>query len=199
VYSATITTYSNLSNWQAATTGLQIITFEGLAPAGGSTIYPGGISQNGVQFVGLSGSTIGVLDTSAFSWANFSSNDAGFATGGTESVHIALPAGINAFGLNLFASPQSFSYTATVLGTPYVVPTFNSPTEAFFGVTSDTTIPSVDLALQSGGSYAFFDNFQWGSTQATEQTPEADTFLMICLGLLALASIRGRARLPRHL
>ncbi|MGB8099326.1 MAG: hypothetical protein WCF17_19380, partial [Terracidiphilus sp.] len=39
-YATTITTYTTLSSWQAATTaGYQTVTFEGLTPAGTATTY----------------------------------------------------------------------------------------------------------------------------------------------------------------
>src|SRR5271169_4609482 len=68
--STTITTYSSLASWQAATTGDLTDDFGGLAPSGSYTPYPGGISQNGVEFLGISGTTA-VADTSsgAFAWA----------------------------------------------------------------------------------------------------------------------------------
>ena len=56
-YSATITTYSDSPTWLAATTGVTTDTFTGLAPANSYTMYPGGIFENGVEFIGLSGST----------------------------------------------------------------------------------------------------------------------------------------------
>jgi hypothetical protein len=193
-YSATITTYSDSATWQAAVTGVQLINFEGLAPANSYATYPGGIpTGTSVQFTGVSGTTIGVMDTHGFSWADFNSNDAGFATGGTQSVQITLPAGVTAFGIDLFTSPPSVVYTATVLSTPFVVPTFSQPTRAFFGVTSDTPIGTVTLTPQSGASYAFFDNFKWGTAQISGgQVPEAGTSLLIGTGLLGFAIIRIR-------
>ena len=131
------------------------------------------------------------MDTTMYSWSNYGSNDAGLASGTSPSVHIVLPACMNAFGIDLFTSPSAMSLTATVLGTNYTVPTFAQPTEAFFGATSTAYITTVDLTLQSGGAYLFFDNFQWATSS---QTPEAGTFLLIGSGLLTLAIIRRRAR-----
>jgi hypothetical protein len=202
-YSTTITTYSSLASWQAAASGLQTINFDGIAPAGSYTTYPAisGYSQSGVQFIGLTGSTIGIMDTTAYTWANFGTNGAGFALASTPSFRIILPAGVTAFGINLFNSSDApSSYAATVLGTPFTAPTFNQPTLAFFGVTSDTPIPSVDLTLSGGGGqYGFFDNFQWGTAQATGQVPEAGTFLLIGSGLIGLTIFRkrGNRRKPR--
>lgn len=203
-YSTTITTYSNVSSWQAATTGDQLINFEGQVPTEPFTTYSS-YSQAGVQFFGITGSTFGIADTasSSFSpWANYGTGDAAFVCCGPLSFHVTLPTGVTAFGVNLFNSNSSSpsSYTVSVLGTPFTAPTLNLPTPAFFGVTSDTAIPTVDLTLAStGGSYAFLDNFQWGTSQVTGgggggEAPEASTLLMIGTGLVGLALIRKRTR-----
>lgn len=202
-YSATITTYSNLSAWQAAVSGVQTDNFEGLAPAGSYTAYQSGIFQNNVEFLGYTGGETGVADTSSgtFSWANFGTGEAGFVTGDT-SVAITLPSSATGFGISLFTGPAALTYGVTVLGNSYSAPTFSAPTPAFFGVTSDTPFTSLSLQVPSGATYAFFDNFSWGTAQATggtgSQAPEAGTFLLIGSGLLALAVTRRRkARQPR--
>jgi len=192
-YSATITTYTSQSSWNAATSGDQSVSVDGMAPSGSYTVYSS-ITAGGVQFIGLSGSTIGVMDTSAFSWADFNSGDAVFTSGGAESIQITLPAGVTAFSLEMFTSPPSVSITASVSGTQVTVPTFSQPTQAFFGVTSDTPITTIDLTAQPGASYAFFDDFEFGTAQVTSQAPEAGTFLLIGSGLLGLALVRRRVR-----
>jgi len=193
--SATITTYSSLAAWQAVASGVTTDNLEGYTTPGGYTTYASGFTQNGVQFVGLSGSTIGVMDTSAFSWANYGTVDAGFAIGGTQAVRVILPAGVTAFAINLFTSPPAVSDTATVLGNPTTVATYNQPTVAFFGVTSDTAIPYVDITSLPGATYAFFDNVQFGTSTAQVgggdgDVPEAGTCLLIGSGLLGLAVFR---------
>jgi hypothetical protein len=197
-YSTAITTYTSQTTWLAATTGLLTDDFEGLAPAASYT--PGNFSQNLVQFIGLSG-TIGVADTSSgpFSFSNFGTVDAGFASGAT-TVQITLPTPLTAFGINLFTNPSTLAYTVTTLNTPFIVPTFAQPTLAFFGVTSDTPFSTVKLQVPSGGTYAFFDNFQFGTAQAAGdpgQVPEPGTCLLIGTGLLGLAVVRRRSSRPR--
>jgi hypothetical protein len=198
-YSTTITTYSSLASWQAAASGVQTIDFEGMSPAGSSQAYGSGILVNGVQFIGITGSSIGVMDTSAYSWANYHTNDAAWVLAATPSFRITLPTGVTAFGLNLFTSNTQLPiYTVAGLGTPVSVPTFTLPTPAFFGVTSDTPIPSVDFTLQiTTGNYALFDNVQWGTAQVTTQAPEAGTCLLIGSGLIGLAIFRKRRSVRR--
>ena len=201
-YSATVTTYNNLSSWQAAVSGVQSINFEGLVQSEPETVLSSPYTNDGVQFIGLSGSTIAAFDTSYYTWSNYGTNDALVAQGSTPALQINLPTGTTAFSLNLFnsngSSPSSF--TATLFSTPYTVPTFNAPTPGFFGVTSDTAISSVTFSLASnGGYYAWFDNVNFGTAQVSggdggdgSQTPEAGTFLLIGSGLLALAITRRR-------
>ncbi len=196
-YSTTITTYSDSASWTAATTGVTTDNFNGLAPAGSYTMYNSGIFQNGVEFIGISGQT-GVMDTSAFSFYNFGTGDAGFVSG-TTGVTITLPTAVTAFGINLFTNPTAATYTVTTLSTPSTVPTSATAPPTFFGVTSDTPFSTVSLQVPAGLSYAFFDNFSFGTAQAQEtgQVPEAGTFFLIGTGLIGFAAFRAKARQPR--
>ena len=193
-YSATITTYSSSTSWLAATTGDQEDSLSSLAPAGSYTMYPGGFSQAGVEYIGLSGS-IFVADTTsgAFSWANFGTGEAGFITG-TNTIAITIPTPVTAFAINLWSSPFGQTYTVSTLSTPFSVgPTSTSAPPTFFGITSDTAFTTVDVTAQAGTTYAIFDNVQWGTTE----TPEAGTFLLIGTGLMGFAVFRRKMRQPR--
>jgi len=207
-HSTTITTYSGLANWQAATTSSQAIDFEGLTPPNTGTQYPSGVSPNGtgVQFIGISGqSSIQVIDTNLSPWYNFGTNDAlmedmNRATSGSPLpyIHIVLPSAITALGMDLFSvSPDGLSYTITVAGTQYTVATNARPNTAFWGITSDTAITSVDLTLQgtafNGSSHALLDNFRFGAAGGAgnlSEAPEAGTYLLIGSGLIGLMLLR---------
>lgn len=204
-YSATITTYNNSATWQGASSNLQSINFEGLTPPNQSTYYtsPTGVTSNNVQFIGYTSSgasSIQVVDTNFSSWFNFGTNDALMldmdrpnAGSPLPSMHLVLPAGVTSLGLNLFTvSPDALSFTITVAGSQYTVPTNNRPSTAFWGFTSDTPISSIDLTLQgttyNGSSHALIDNFQYG--MATAQTPEAATFVLIGSGLIGIVLLK---------
>lgn len=206
-YSTTITAYSDASAWQSAASVLQTVNFEGLAPANGSTTYTGatGVTSGGVEFIGYSSSGsswIQVIDTNMSIYYNFGSNDAlrqnlDRPTSGSPLpyIHVVLPANVTAFGMNLFtASPNAATYTITVGGTQYTVPTANRPTQTFWGVTSDTAIPSLDLTLQgttyNGSTSAFLDDFRYGAAQGMSDAPEAATFLLIGSGLIGIAVLK---------
>jgi hypothetical protein len=210
-YSTTITTYGTLTNWQAATTSYQTIDFEGLTPPNTSTPYPSGVSPTGtgVQFTGISGSTsIQVIDTNLSPWYNFGTNDALMEDMNRPNsgsplpyIHIVLPAAITALGMDLFSvSPAGDSFTITVAGSQYTVATNPNPNTAFWGITSDTAITSVDLTLQgttyNGSSHALLDNFRFGSAGGAgnmSEAPEAGTYLLIGSGLIGLMLL-GKAR-----
>lgn len=208
-YSTTITTYTSLANWQAATSaGYQTVTFTGLAPAGGSTPYYSatGVSQDGVEFIGYSStgsSNIQVVDTSAVTWYNDGTGDALIESASPSSlgaplpyIDIILPANITAFGMDLWtASSPAMSYSITIAGNTYTVPTLSGNTEAFWGITSGTPISSLTLDLPastpSSGSYALLDNFSFGASDLTA-APEAGTYLLIGSGLIGLVALRKR-------
>jgi len=209
-YGTTITTYNNPATWQAATTtGYQTVTFEGLTPANTSTPYNSatGVTASGVDFIGYNSagaSDVQVVDTSGeFTWYNWGTGDAliqGLDRPNSSSplpyINILLPANITSLGLDLFTtSPQALSYTITVAGNQYTVPTFTQPTLAFWGITSDTAITSVQLTLAgttfNGSSNALLDNFSFGASDLTA-APEAGTYLLIGSGLIGFVLLRKR-------
>jgi PEP-CTERM motif len=216
-YCTTITTYGDAASWQAATTaGYQTVTFEGLTAPGTDTYFTGptGVTVSGVEFIGVTssgGSSVQVIDTSAFPWYNDGSGDAllqdtdrANSSSPIPYINIVLPANITALGMNLFStSPQALSYSITVDGIPYTVPTFNQPTLAFWGITSDTPLSSLQLALQgttyNSSSHELIDNFSFGTavdggSEDPSPTPEAGTYLLIGSGLIGLVAIRKRLK-----
>jgi hypothetical protein len=116
-------------------------------------------------------------------------------------IHVTFTTPVTAFGSDLFStSSYGMTFAITVAGTTYMAPTFNQPTRAFWGITSDTGITSADFMLQGttaqGNSLAFLDNFRYGAAQAgpADPTPEAATFLLIGSGLLGLVILAKRMR-----
>jgi len=183
----TIQTYTDLASWQAATSPLLFMDFEN-----------GSLGNAAVQFSGLNGGSLYVQDTTAASWMNFGTGKAAAVIVQSLTpipyIHIVLNTPVTAFALNAFtANPNALSFTVTYNGTSsYTVPTPASGTPAFFGLTSDTLITSIDLTLQgpSVGTYELVDNFRTGT--ATAQAPEAATFLLIGSGLIGIMALRKR-------
>ena len=211
-YSTTITTYTNLASWQAATGSFQVVNFEGIAPAGNYTQYTTPLTLNGVTFIGYtSGGAdwLKVLDTTVSPYYNFGTGGAALIQMDRPSngsplpyIHVTLPTAVTSFAADLFSSSSNgmtFSVTTNQTGgsNVYTAPTYGPPTLGFFGVTSDTPFTSVDLWLlgttYNGGSQAFIDNVRFGSASVQQaDTPEAATFLLIGSGLIGLAFWRRR-------
>ncbi len=208
-YCTTITTYSNPTTWQAATSaGYQTVTFEGLTPPGTSTPYYNstGVTASGVDFIGYNSagvSDVQVVDTSSVPWYDWGTGDALIqslnrpnSSSPLPYINIILPANITSLSLDLFTnSPQALSYTITVAGNQYTVPSFSQPTLAFWGITSDTPITSIQLTLAgttfNGGSNELLDNFSFGASDLTA-APEAGTYLLIGSGLIGFVLLRKR-------
>jgi hypothetical protein len=228
-YSTTLTPVTSVTAFLAATSGDTTITFAGLTPPGMTTDYSAWPGLNGstgltdqnsqidtnVQFVGITGNpnspySLDVADTSTYGWTGMANalEQAEYpSTSFYVRVNFATP--VTAFGANLFTSnPNATPFTVTLydsssaqLGTPLTAATNSPPTPAFWGVTSDTPIYSVDFTLQgpsSQGSYAFLDNFTYGTADTggpPPETPEAATMLLIGTGLVGLA-ILGKKMKP---
>jgi PEP-CTERM motif len=209
-YCTTITTYTNPATWQAATSaGYQTVTFEGLTPPNTETPYNNatGVTASGVDFIGYNSAGVSdaqVVDTSGvFTWFNWGTGDALIqsldrpnSSSPLPYINIVLPANISSLGLDLFTtSPQALSYTITVAGNQYTVPTFSQPTLAFWGITSDTPITSVQLTLAgttfNSSSNELLDNFSFGASDLTA-APEAGTYLLIGSGLIGFVLLRKR-------
>jgi hypothetical protein len=210
-YSTTITTYTDQATWEAATTaGYQTVTFTGLTTPGGTTTYssPTGVTDSGVEFIGYSSagvSDIQVIDTSSVSFYDDGSGDALILSASPSSnsaplpyINIVLPANITALSLDLWtASSAAMSYSITVAGNTYTVPTVGGNTETFWGITSDTPLTSIQLdlpaATHNSGSDALLDNFNFGASDLSA-APEAGTYLLIGSGLIGLVVLRKRLK-----
>jgi hypothetical protein len=215
-YSTTITTYSDPLSWTAATSpGYQTVTFEGLTPPGTVTNYYSatGVTSDGVEFIGYTYagvSDIQVIDTSSVSWYNDGTGDALLQGMGRPSsgsplpyVNIVLPVNVTALGLDLWtASSPAMSYGITVAGNQYTVPTVAGNTVAFWGITSDTAISSIQLTVPSStpssGTEALLDNFSFGANDLSA-APEAGTYLLIGSGLIGLIVLRKRLMAEKRL
>jgi len=117
----TITTYTSLASWTAASTGVQLLDFENSCLS----------NCLGVSFTGLSG-TIGIQDTTGISWMDFGTHKAAYIntnSAATPTIRILLPGSVTAFGLYLFsANPNALTFTITTLSNTFNVATNPTPT-----------------------------------------------------------------------
>ncbi len=119
------------------------------------------------------------------------------AGGEFDTITIALPANVYAFGVDLLYLQNGGSgalYVINVNGTQVNSSASTGlPGSTFFGYSSATAITSVTIYMPLQNVALGLDNLELGT--ATAQTPEAVTFLMIGSGLLMLRF--GRRWLPR--
>jgi hypothetical protein len=215
-YSTVITQYNDLGSFNAATSGDVTADFEALTPgyydtATGVSAYPN------VDFIGYNSIPAPYLQVIAtagspyydFGTGNVLVEDMTRPNSGSPLpyIHVVFTTPVTAFGANLFTNnDKGMSFGVTVLGTQYTVATSAIAPPTFWGITSDTPISSADFTVEgtspSGGTWAFLDNFTYGTAQAQAppppDVPEAATFLLIGSGLLGLA-ILGKKMRPAQL
>jgi PEP-CTERM motif len=166
------------------------------------------VTNSGVEFIGYSSagvSNIQVIDTGVSPFYNDGTVDALFesASPATSSsplpyINIVLTTNVTALSLDLWtASSAGMTYSITVAGNTYTVPTVGGNTETFWGITSDTPLTSLQLdvpsATRSSGTDAFIDNFGFGASDMSA-APEAGTYLLIGSGLIGLVVLRKRLK-----
>ncbi len=172
------TVYTDRAEWEAASCGLANIDFEGIAPVGEFVNFgtPAGLTIGGVNFVGNSGSSFrcGSVVFSALLRLGFWRRFIGSCTlsGWFPHQYFCNPArGITSVGTDImsfnFPSP-GYGDTITVAlstGETFSVSTFDYPTRAFIGFTSD--VPITSLSFSPGGAEAFpeLDNFAFGNAK----------------------------------
>jgi hypothetical protein len=206
-FSATLTTYNSQASFNAALTSGVLIDFNNLvAVTNGQADYStaAGLTQSGVNFVGVNGSGNYLIATRSdgnanYDWGSSTLLSLPYYWGSAASyLTITLPSNTTAAGFDLMTfSPQAGSFTITMPadlgGGTYVVNTANRPTRSWFGITSDTSISSIQIAVNGVnpvthvGSIPLLDNFKFGA--AAEQpadTPEVATFILIGTGLAAM-------------
>jgi hypothetical protein len=200
---ATTLLYLDPVAWAAATTGLTVINFEGLASPGvpGNYSTAGGLTLGGVQFIGVTPPNnyyLYVQDPGTAAKYGWGSGDvlegpnSTWIPGNPGYIEATLPAGYTAVSAHVmthtpYAQQVIVSIPAT--GESFTISTSGLPTPTFVGlISSDLPIQSVQF--QASGSYILMDNFTYG-----QETPEAETLLLGGTGLLGLWIARRLRRL----
>jgi hypothetical protein len=201
--SATTVTYTALPAWQSVVTSTTIIDFNA-TPAGASINYvpANPLTLLGVQFAGMNPASyvLSLVNSNAsLTWYDWGSGgllrDDLYNAGAATSIRATLPgAGFTAVGFDLMTGNNNgANVTIRVNGTTdYLVPTFARPTRAFFGITSDALITSVELR-NPVDTFAMVDNFTFGTwapaapPPAAADTPEGATMLLCASGLVLIS------------
>ena len=188
--------FTDLASFQANTTGLTNISFEGLAPPGRLVRYDtSGLTTGGVNFINAGPNFLFVVDPAFFptiydwgSGAVLLDNNQGGTTTAT------LPSGITAVGSDIMSGVITGSpFTITLsTGETFNQNSLNYPGRQFIGFTSDTAISSISFQANSG--YTLLDNFRFGTANAaTTSVPEPFTIIGTLVG--GTAALRMRKKL----
>jgi hypothetical protein len=199
---AVVVQYTNLASFQANTTGLTTIDFEGLAPSGSYENYSiTGLINNGVKFTGVSRyyGYLYVEDSLAapvyYDWGGSGSVLLGDYNG---TITATLPSGITAIGSDImsvifYASP--FNITLST-GEKFHINSLNYPDRQFVGFTSDTEIAAISFQTTAG--WAELDNFRFGTANsAATSVPEPFTIIGTFIGGTAAFRIRKKLQSTR--
>ncbi len=185
-------TFTNFADFQAATTGLTTIDFEGLvtpdSTLGAEYIISGQPKTIGeITFIpSVVGNYAVIVDREPGDLLDRGSGATLEIPYQPSTITAALPSGITAFGVDLFEYNQNTPYTISFS----TGESFNFTAPTFFGFTSDTPFSSVSIFSDNDGQV--LDNFSFG--QATpEPVPEPASIL----GTLAFAALGGKKLLKR--
>jgi hypothetical protein len=185
--SATVLVQNTRAEWQALTSSVFTIDFEGLATTSVNPTYntADGLTLGGIKFVGdnLDGTYyLQAFDSAMGGSYNWASGDYILGSGwGVKYIQVSLPANVTGAAADVMTNSAGHDVTVTLsTGGPYTVSTFANPTHAFIGFTSDTPIDWIRFS--AAGSYTVIDNFSFGSVA----TPELDTRVLAGFGLAGL-------------
>ncbi|WP_310424740.1 hypothetical protein [Chamaesiphon sp. VAR_48_metabat_135_sub] len=183
---AAIVQFTDLASFQANTSGLTTIDFEGLAPRGSYENYSiTGLTNSGVKFTGLSSyyGYLYVMDSAAapiyYDWGGSGAVLLGDYNG---TITATLPSGVTAIGSDImsvisYASP--FNITLST-GEKFNLNSLNYPDRQFVGFTSDTAIASISFQTMAG--WAELDNFRFGTASTATSVPEPFTIIGTFIG-----------------
>lgn len=183
---ASYITFTDRSAFLAATSSTTNITFEGLAPANGFTLFDSGLTQSGVTFTGSS-NYLFVVDPGYepfyYDWGSgqvLHNEPAG-------AIHVALPAGVYAVGSDI-SSILDYAAQFTVTlddNSTFTFSSDNYPDRAFAGIISTSGfITSIDFA--AGNAYTQLDNFVFATAAVAVPVPAG--IVMSSIGVIGIGS-----------
>lgn len=190
-FGSVVAVYSDRASWESSLGGatFDLITFDDVLAGDYST--SAGLTVDGISILGLNGASYDLSvgnfcpGPSVYCW---NSGALAYQSSTGETMVITPPGTVRATGFDLMTGSTAYVVTVDVSsggGTEYYVPTFTSPARAFFGITTDSAITSIQI---SGPGLRLVDNIE---TADPTQTPEVMTMLLIGAGLIVLR-ILGR-------
>jgi hypothetical protein len=214
--------FTDLTSFQANTTGLTNIDFEGIAPAGGSVttdlqnISGVSIYKNLLNGFGITTSLNQIVDSAAPSPYYYLPylSPYNWGSGAVLSLDPVarllvnnLPTGTTAFGIDfmslanpLYVTNELFTFDV-FFDTPgfltyetFKVNPLNYPNRQFFGVTSTKNISYV-MVRPDSGYVSLFDNVTFGTASASAATAVPEPFTVIGTLVGGTAALRMRKKL----
>jgi PEP-CTERM motif len=191
-HAANITLFTDRDAFIAASTNLQNIDFEGIAPENSVTPPLSSLSLLGVTFSDAPNS-IFVLDDGFFTpLFDFGS---GASLSGGINIMAMLPAGITAVGSDVMSALGNGPFVIVLsTGESFTVPTGSAPNRLFAGFTSDEAISFI--LFNRTTALPLLDNFVFGQAVAgSTPVPEPTTLALVASGLAAVAlKLRKRSK-----
>ncbi len=186
--------FTELASFQANTTGLTTIDFEGLAAGAFPQNYPNpaGLTTSGVKFT-ASNNRLFVANPAAGPNYNWGSG-AVLATDISGLITVILPSGVTAVGSDIMSiSPYAAPFSITLsTGETFNQSSLNYPNRQFVGFTSDTAITS--MLFQASSLSQNLDNFRFG-TAANVSTSVPEPFTVIGTLVGGTVALRMRKKL----
>jgi hypothetical protein len=198
---AGITVYTSAPAFDAATSGLTNIDFNGIAAPGKFVYYGSGpLSLSGVTFTSNDSSAMYVIDPgyygSSYPGGGFLS--AAYSTTKTDIITAALPGPTTALAMNyggLLGGPVTFMFKLSD-GSTFDATTSLSIAGGsldFIGVTDTTALSSVAISMPDSPNYYAIDNFQFGTALSIPE-PRSVVSASVATLLVSGAMYRRRKR-----
>ncbi len=190
--------FTDLASFQANTTGLTTINFEGLA-AGSQQFYsnPAGLTTSGVKFNSSNNRLFVVKPESSPSIYDWGSGAVLVSDNNVNNIITAfLPSGVTAVGSDIMSfGPYAAPFTINLsTGETFNQNSLNYPNRQFVGFTSDTAIASI--SFQAAATVTELDNFRFGTAAVVPtatSVPEPFTVIGTLVG--STAALRMRKKL----
>ncbi len=197
--SVAATVYSDQATFVAATPGLSIIDFNGLASPFGVTNYGPSYTTQGVTFADTQVYAIDQAYAVLAAGIAYGSDYLEWEQSNPQILTVTFQSAVNAVGFNFMeARALTSPFSITVNGELTVVNSGSTP--LFFGYTSvnpftslTISAPSI-LASDNQARFATIDNFRFGTAAITAGVPEPTTWAMMLMGFGAMGFAMRRRK-----